>query len=98
MNVAIDYDYTYTLDPQLWDDIIKIMQAAGHQVYCVTARRHWESKEVLDTIGKLVPVYFTERKAKKPFMLQQGIIIDVWIDDTPEAIILDHDQFHTANH
>jgi hypothetical protein len=98
MNISLDYDHTYTQDPELWNDIIKIMQAAGHRVYCVTARYHWESREVMDTVGKLCPVYFTERKAKKPYMLSLNILIDVWIDDTPQAILMNYELFHHTNH
>ena len=38
MNIAIDYDDTYTLDPNTWDVIITTLEKAGHEVYCVTKR------------------------------------------------------------
>ena len=92
MNISIDFDDTYTRDPQLWNDFIHIAQAAGHTVYCVTARGETfpdEVTEVLDTIGKLISPYnciFTDGKQKRQFCLNKNIHISVWIDDMPEAI------------
>jgi len=30
-----------------------------------------------------IPVYYTGRKAKSPYMVGLGIPIDIWIDDMP---------------
>ena len=38
MNIAIDYDDTYTLDKKLWNQVINMFISAGHNVYCVTKR------------------------------------------------------------
>lgn len=95
MNISIDYDYTYTLDPVTWNKCITTLQAAGHTVYCVSARHHWNSKEIVDALGKLCKVYCTDKQAKKSFMLNLGIQIDVWIDDTPWAILESRDEHRT---
>lgn len=89
MNIAIDYDDTYTRDPATWDEVIDTFQAAGHMVYCVTMRNVNESADVMDSIGKKVPVFVTDRKAKRAFMFAHGIRIDVWIDDRPDFILMD---------
>jgi hypothetical protein len=92
MNISIDFDDTYTRDPQLWNEFISIAKAAGHKVYCVTARGESfpdEVTEVLSTIGVLVGVdncIFTDGKQKRQFCLNRNIHISVWIDDMPEAI------------
>ena len=86
MNIALDYDNTYTRDPDFWRIVISEAQSKGHEVYCVTARTQQQSKEVYDTIGKLIGYgncFFTSMRAKKPFMFSNGISIDVWIDDMP---------------
>jgi hypothetical protein len=93
MIIAIDYDHTYSADPPMWNEIIKTMQAHGHLVYCVTARHQEHSKQPLATIGKLCRVFFTDKTAKREYMLKQGIIINIWIDDKPEAILLDDDDY-----
>lgn len=85
MNIALDYDGTYTRDPEAWDQFIELMQRQGHTVYCVTMRyRNYEMKEVLAALeSKVDGIFFTERKAKQPFMFARGISIDVWVDDNP---------------
>ena len=100
MNISVDFDHTYTAAPELWQSFIKTAQSAGHKVYCVSARHYWETAEVYDTIGKIIGLnrcYLTDRKAKKPFMLAKGIQIDIWIDDTPEAILLDKAEYKSKN-
>lgn len=92
MNISIDFDDTYTRDPQLWNNFIHLAQASGHNVYCVTARGDSfpdEVTEVLDTIGKLISKHncvFTDGKQKRQFCLNNNLVIHVWIDDMPEAI------------
>lgn len=92
MNISIDFDDTYTHDPQLWNQFIRQAQAREHTVYCVTARGDRyadEVTEVLDSIGKLVSpqnCIFTDGKPKRQFCWDKGISIHVWIDDMPEAI------------
>lgn len=87
-NIAVDYDDTFTIDPAMWRRIIADMQASGHAVYCVSARRSTiESRvEVQSAMPDGVPVYLAYDMSKRAFMLALGIDIDVWIDDTPEAI------------
>jgi hypothetical protein len=92
MNISIDFDDTYTRDPQLWNEFVCSAHAKGHTVYCVTARgMHYsdEVTEVTDSIGKFVSPHnciFTDGKPKRQFCLDIGIVIHVWIDDMPEAI------------
>lgn len=89
MNLAVDYDDTYTRDPEFWDQVIKLAQDRGHEVWCVTMR-DGSRQEVLGTIGELIGkdhCIFTAQQAKAPVMWDLGIRIDVWIDDSPEYVI-----------
>ena len=89
MNLALDYDDTYTRDPEFWDLVVELAQGRGHTVYCVTMRGYAKD-EVYDTIGRLIGrdrCIFTAQQAKAPFMWDLGIRIDVWIDDSPEYVI-----------
>lgn len=69
------------------------MQRDGHHIYCVTMRdadNVKEAAEVQQALGHLVDgIHFTNRKAKKSFMFDRHISIDVWIDDQPEAVYMD---------
>lgn len=92
MNISIDFDDTYTRDPELWDLFVELAQSRGHTVYCVTARgdRGEDRYEVVDSIGQLIGAdncIFTDGKAKRKFCFDQNISIDVWCDDMPEAIV-----------
>lgn len=86
MIVAIDYDKTYTVDPVLFDQIIKLFQSNGHTVVCITLRPPIMGEEVLNSIGKLVAVLFTSGKMKREYAEENGISVDIWVDDMPEMI------------
>jgi len=94
MIVALDYDDTYTRDPLAWARVVDVLKAAGHEVLCVTWRNDTDANRKLVVIPGLRwnQHYFTQHTAKKRFMERQGICVDVWIDDNPEAVLRDHDQ------
>ena len=88
MNLALDYDDTYTRDPIFWDAVIDLAQKRGHKVYCITARHDTpiNHNEVHRDLGKLIGTdacLFTSMMAKKKYAYSKGINIDVWIDDMP---------------
>lgn len=90
MVLGLDYDDTYTRDPSAWTNFIAMMDSAGHDVYLVTWRTPSEAAAMfLTPIARkyLRGIYPTSRKAKAKFMAEQGIIVDVWIDDNPSAIL-----------
>jgi len=91
MNISLDFDDTYTRDPEMWNHFIELAQQSGHTVYCVTAREpnKINQEEVYDSVGQLVGkdnCYFTDSRAKAKYMSRQGIQIDVWIDDLPSNV------------
>ena len=84
MNLSLDYDNTYTRDPNFWNDFIALAKRNGHTVYCVTLRSPSEGKDVEAQLAdKVERILYTSRKAKQPFCFAQGISIDVWLDDMP---------------
>jgi hypothetical protein len=93
MNIGLDYDGTYTTDPVAFDKVIRTFILAGFNVYLVTMRApppHFESVLVLEDLeNKVTGMYFTDRKAKRPFMLAKGIKIAFWIEDMPEWLLTD---------
>ena len=88
MIIAIDYDNTYTADPEFWNKFILDAEEAGHKVICVTGRDSLEdfARPVLESIGKLCPVVFAGPKWKRDAALAKGWKVDVWIDDMPEMV------------
>lgn len=82
MNIALDYDGTYTADPNLWQVFIAKALHNGHKVYVVTFR--FPQDPIDQELPKLVDgVYYTSQEQKSAYMEKQGIHIDVWIDDMP---------------
>jgi len=79
MLIALDYDGTYTADPDLWDSFIAKAQSNGHEVKIVTMRFPSEPIE-----NAPVEVIYTSRKAK-----YNAIPAQIWIDDTPQFLFQD---------
>lgn len=90
MNIALDFDNTYTADPELWIRFVDFARKRGHHVYIVTMRydHGWERdevhKELVDHVDGMI---FTSRAAKRKHCVDNhGMHFDVWIDDNPEMI------------
>lgn len=96
MNIGLDYDGTYTADPELWFWFVQSARKRHHKVYLVTMRYPSELAGVSQIIKASVDgVYATSRTAKRKFVAERGINIHVWIDDNPEAVSLDAVQIWT---
>lgn len=90
VKIAVDYDQTYTSDPELWKDFMDKAAARGHQVFIVTARSeeldNCETLEFLYEEG--FEVYYTNGVAKRFWCLHNGPgVVDIWIDDKPQNIL-----------
>ena len=86
-NIALDYDNTYSADPELWDQIVRLMQSRGWKVFIVTARMDTSQNHLdLDRVPNVNGKYFTSMTPKVDFMERQGITIDIWIDDDPYMV------------
>jgi len=90
--IAIDYDGTYTADPELWDKFIKNAKDRDHEVWCVTMRYPEQGADVEKSIGKYVDkVYYTSMKAKANYLINLNLdrLPNIWIDDNPQAVTND---------
>lgn len=98
MKIALDYDGTFTEDPGMWlrfiDDATRLHsndnRLSCHQVYLVTYRGedtpiNFIHDEALCDLG--ASVYYTNGIAKRRYMEERDIGIDVWIDDNPDLIV-----------
>ena len=90
MLIALDFDRTYTLDPETWNIFIRVLREKGHDIICVTSRYPEENWYIEDSIGQVCKIFYTSRTSKRDFVNRLGIDPDVWIDDDPEFINRDH--------
>lgn len=82
---GLDYDNTYTRDPVLWGEFIRLARSRGHKVHCVSCRfDNLENRQEMDVPGVLT--YLTSMSPKDRFMRERGIAVDVWIDDVPGSV------------
>lgn len=82
MKIALDYDNTYTADPELWTHFINMARVRGHEIVIVTSR-HPGNKPPTEQFGiKTICCAFTAKR--------KHYQADVWIDDDPAHIDKDH--------
>lgn len=94
MNIALDYDNTFTADPEFWLDMIASAVASGHDVRIVTARdERFDRSDAMVNLESLIPIVYCRGVAKKWFMSHfgDGFVPDIWIDDRPESIFSNSD-------
>jgi hypothetical protein len=87
--IAVDWDGTFTENPDLWRGFIKAANACddGRQFRCffVTARRPCEEvQQEADSLG--IEAIFTSGLPKIRFCEESGSDIHIWIDDMPELL------------
>lgn len=86
MKIMIDYDGTYTADVEMWRKIVYFM-ACKHEVYLVTSR---DTDTPIEDEGwwneRNIPIIYCAYRAKKDVCLEQGVDIDIWIDNDPYYI------------
>ena len=88
MIIAIDFDNTFTADPEAWREVILMMQARGHRFVCVTGRSNegeW-AEQVNKALDGLIPVVFAGHQWKREAAKKAGFDVSIWIDDMPEYI------------
>jgi len=88
--VALDYDDTYTLAPELWVGLIRIMVGYGWKVVIVIYRDSSSFSDMDLNIPHVSDYIFTSGRAKQKHCEDNGLKIDIWIDDNPEAICFDY--------
>jgi hypothetical protein len=87
MKIMVDYDGTYTADVTMWREVILEMIDFFHEIYIVTSRD--PADLVQDHVWfeeQGIPVIYCNYHAKRQVCEQQGIAIDIWIDNQPYFI------------
>jgi hypothetical protein len=90
MIICIDYDDTYTADPEMWDTFAAQAIARGHDVWCVSARADEFMDKARYSIGLVIgdtKCVGTNGAAKRDYLFKtRGVYGDIWIDDMPETV------------
>lgn len=85
MKIALDYDETFTADPELWKPFVAHCKARLHEVAFVTARGDglgWMNEDIkLDAESLKIDIVFCTGKQKAHCW-----DADIWIDDAPAMI------------
>lgn len=94
MNIALDYDDTFTRDPALWTNFVDDAKCMGHDIRFVTFRSNAyggiNDDILMDSIELDISILYTGGKRKRQYCYEQGFMVHVWIDDMPEIIVEDH--------
>lgn len=87
LTFGLDYDDTFTADPDLWRQFIATAQARGHAVVCVTARHTPPDFSREPRMPDSAPIVCTGGQPyKKHAAAKAGFAVNVWIDDMPGLI------------
>jgi hypothetical protein len=86
MLISIDYDDTFTLDPEFWRQVVELGELRGHSFVCVTARNEPPDPMREPALPGSVPVVCTGGLPKAPVAMRKGFNVNVWIDDMPGMI------------
>ena len=89
--IALDFDGTYTADPELWRFFVRDALRAGHRVVVVSCRSETSEnlgtiRQRLGTLGASVPIVLTSHRPKRMCAQFAGYDVDIWIDDQPGVI------------
>ena len=87
MKIALDYDGTYTADPEMWNEVIEVFKNHGHEVTCVSSRFATNPP----TLVPLDIVCCSFRAKCRSFAA------DIWIDDNPWSIHIDYPRDSSGN-
>lgn len=87
MIIALDYDGTFSRDPELWRDFIYRARRVGHQVIMVTQRTEECKPFLIDKIQIPLHIICCSGCSKVKATIEAGYMVDVWIDDNPYGIL-----------
>lgn len=91
MIIALDFDGTFTLDPDCWAMFVRSFQLHGHTVICVTGRSDSggmgdQVRDQFAAVGLDVPIVFAGSEWKVDAARAAGWEVNVWIDDMPQYV------------
>lgn len=90
MRIALDWDQTWTRDPEFWARFVRDAKARKHDIRIVTMRGSDQIGDILyeqQELDAVIPVITTNMVQKRPHCEAIGWMPDIWIDDSPEFIV-----------
>ena len=93
MTICIDFDQTYSRNPAMWDALLHAAEIAQVEVICISRRE--DTTDNRQTIRAAFGDEFQilsalilcgPNTAKADAAKAAGFAVDIWIDDSPEAI------------
>lgn len=86
MNISLDYDGTYTEDPEFWHEVIRLAKDRGHNIYCISFREEQHMGEVHQSLDEHLGaenIIGTSFRSKSFTAFKK---LGVRIDDMPQFI------------
>jgi hypothetical protein len=86
--VAIDFDSTFSADPELFRAFVGLLKARGHTPIMVTGRpeKYGMDEAPKALVGDLMPIIFAGGEWKADVARVRGYEVDIWVDDNPTYI------------
>jgi HK97 family phage portal protein len=91
MTISLDFDRTFSADPQLWGEFASKAVADGNTVVMVSRRPEADRPVVMETLGSYADAFSQvllvgSDTLKADAAEAAGIKVDVWVDDSPQTI------------
>ena len=91
MTISIDFDRTFSADPQMWGEFARKSVSDGNTVVMISRRPESDREEVISSLGDYAEsfsqVLLVGGDTLKADAAQAaGIAVDVWVDDSPQTI------------
>lgn len=87
MLIALDYDQTYTRDPDLWDRFIVDARKQGHDLVCITSRTYEPGSTKSERVpAPAIRFLCAGSEMKADVARKAGLNVAIWIDDMPASI------------
>ena len=92
LTLSIDFDRTFSADPQLWGEFARKAVADGNTVVMVSRRPDTpeDRQTVTDTLGDYADAFsqvlLVGDRLKDEAAKEAGVEVDVWVDDSPQFI------------
>lgn len=83
---GIDFDDTWTTDPDLFAAFARLATERGHRCVVVTQRAPRFAQELRAVIGDSIEIVHCAGVTKAEGCRSAGVAVDVWIDDYPAAV------------
>jgi glycine/D-amino acid oxidase-like deaminating enzyme len=83
---AVDYDGTWTTDPEAFVAFASLLRRRGHTVIIVTSRASSEYEVEKACRPHVDAIVYAGRAWKRSAARNAGYEVNVWIDDMPEMV------------